>query len=66
MGISYGIYRFLWESSDKSFVFDYHFPVLESLLCVVMVAFLFYVVIRYGQKKMQRKNLIDTIREENL
>ena len=66
IGISYGIYRFLWESSDKSFVFDYHFPVLESLLCVVMVAFLFYVVIRYGQKKMQRKNLIDTIREENL
>ena len=64
--ISYAIYRFLWESNDKSFVFEYRIPVLEALLCAGMVAFLFYVVIRYGRRRMKKKNLIDTIREENL
>ncbi|MBR4734242.1 MAG: ABC transporter permease [Lachnospiraceae bacterium] len=64
--ISYALYRFCWETSDKSFTFAFRIPWIQILCSVIVVsALLFLIVESYGKKAM-RRNVIETIRNENL
>ena len=64
--VSYALYRFSWESSLKAFEFDFRIPWFQILCCILVVSgLLFWVVETYGKRAMKR-NVIETIRNENL
>ena len=65
-GISYAMSRFFWEANDKSFNFAYKLPILESLIVIFVIAILMDFVLRYCRKRFEKKNLIETIRGENV
>ncbi|MBO5985503.1 MAG: ABC transporter permease, partial [Lachnospiraceae bacterium] len=65
-GISYALYRFLWESSDKSFDFAFRFPLLESAICITFVSLLLALITERRIRKMERRNIVETLRNENL
>ena len=64
--ISYALYRFFWEVDDKNFTFGYRIPVGESLLAILIVSVMMFLVLRYSRKRISKKNLIETIRSENI
>ncbi|MBO7338798.1 MAG: ABC transporter permease [Lachnospiraceae bacterium] len=65
-GISYALYRFLWESSDKSYDFAFRFPLLESAICITFVSLLLALITERRIRKMERRNIVETLRNENL
>ena len=48
------------------FVTDYRVPWMGIVLSVAAVAMLLYVIMRYSMAKINRRNIIDTIRNENI
>lgn len=48
------------------FVTDYRVPWMGIVLSVAAVAMLLYVITRYSMAKINRRNIIDTIRNENI
>ena len=64
--ISYALYRFFWEVDDKQFTFGWRIPIWESLAAIFAVAIMMMIVLRCSRKKLQKKNLIETIRGENI
>lgn len=48
------------------FVTDYRVPWMGIVLSVAAVALLLYVIMRYSMAKINRRNIIDTIRNENI
>ncbi|MBE5862369.1 MAG: ABC transporter permease [Lachnospiraceae bacterium] len=65
-GISYALYRFLWESSDKSYEFAFRLPILEAAICIVLVSLLLALITERRIRKMERRNIVETLRNENL
>ena len=63
---SYALYRFVWEASDKSFPFAFRFPCLEALLCLVAVGLILALITEGRIRKLLRKNIVETLRNENL
>lgn len=71
IGVSYGVYwailSYLGDKNKTQIVpYEYHFPVLEILISVIAIAVLIYVTMRYCMKKIGRRNIIETIRNENI
>ena len=69
--VSYGVYwailSYLGDKNKTQIVpYEYHFPVLEILISVIAIAVLIYVTMRYCMKKIGRRNIIETIRNENI
>ncbi|MBO4748961.1 MAG: FtsX-like permease family protein [Lachnospiraceae bacterium] len=64
-GISYALYRFLWESSDKSFDFAFRVPVLEIVISIAFVSILLAIITERRIRKMERRNIVETLRNEN-
>lgn len=50
----------------QSFVTTYHPPLWAIAVCVAAVAALLYLIMNYSMSKINRRNIIDTIRNENL
>ncbi len=50
----------------KRFVMDFRIPWMGILVSVAAVALLLYIIMRYSMAKINRKNIIDTIRNENI
>lgn len=65
-GISYALYRFLWESSDKSYDFAFRLPIAESAVSIVLVSFLLALITECSIRKMERKDIVETLRNENI
>ena len=64
--VSYAMERFFWEGNDMSYVFHFHVPILQTILSVVAVVGMLMTVLYFGRRKLERKNLIETIRSENI
>ena len=64
--ISYALYRFCWEANDKNFEFAFRLPWLQILGSFVVVSTLLFVIVERYAKKAMRRNVIETIRNENL
>ena len=64
--ISYALYRYYWEASDKTFQFGLGIPILQTILVVIAVGLTLMAVLHFGRKKFEKKNLIETIRSENM
>lgn len=64
-GISYALYRFLWESSDKSYDFAFRVPALEIVICIVLFGGILAIITERRIRKMERRNIIETLRNEN-
>ena len=62
IGLSYLIYYFM----SKGMEIGYHLPVTGILISVIAVVLLLLVIMHVSLKKIQRKNLIETIRQENI
>ncbi len=60
--ISLGFYGIF----SKNVIMDYHPPLLGTGLSVAAVAVLLYGIMRYSMGKINRKNIVETIRNENL
>ena len=43
-----------------------HYPVVPIIICIVAVFVLVFVIMRYAIHKINKKNIIDTIRQENI
>lgn len=65
-GISYALYRFLWESGDKRFAFAYRLPWLEIFICILFVGITLALVTLVNLRQMESQGIIDTIRIENI
>lgn len=65
-GISYGLYRFLWESGEKKWEFHYHVPALEIVICTAVVGGLLMMIVERGIRRLEKRNVVETIRDENL
>lgn len=64
--VSYALYRFFWEVNDKRFMFTWKVPILETAIALFVVAITMASVLRYCRKRFSKKNLIETIRGENV
>ena len=64
--ISYAMQRFFWEGNDMSYVFHFKLPMLHTILSIVAVAAMLMTVLYFGRRKLRKKNLIETIRSENI
>lgn len=64
--IAYGLYRYYWESTDKTFAFGFQIPILQTVIAILVVAIMMACVLRYSRKRISKKNLIETIRGENI
>lgn len=60
--LSYGIYKSVAEAMD----FGYIFPWLAILISIVAVGILISIIMRYSVKQVERQNIIETIRSENI
>ena len=66
LAISYGLYRFCWEVSDKRFSFAFQLPWKEITCSVTVVSVMLFLVMNAYAKKTSAWNVIETIRKENL
>lgn len=60
--ISYGIYRAVAEAMD----YGYIFPWLATLISIVAVGILISIIMRYSVKQVEKQNIIETIRADNI
>lgn len=60
--LSYGIYKSLAEAMD----FGYMFPWTAVIISVVAVGILISIIMRYSVKQVEKQNIIETIRSENV
>ena len=65
-GISYALYRFIWESGDKAWEFAYRIPWMESILCLLIVGVVLGVITERHLGRLVRKNVVEILRNENL
>ncbi len=64
--VSYALYRFCWEISDRSFTFAFKIPWMQILCSVIVVSVLLLLIVESYGKKAMKRNVIETIRNENL
>jgi len=60
--LSYGIYKSLAEAMD----FGYIFPWSAVIISILAVSALISVIMRYSVKQVEKQNIIETIRDENI
>lgn len=60
--LSYGIYKSLAEAMD----FGYIFPWSAVIISIVAVSILIGIIMRYSVKQVEKQNIIETIRDENI
>ena len=60
--LSYGIYKSLAEVMD----FGYIFPWSAVIISIVAVSILIGIIMRYSVKQVEKQNIIETIRDENI
>ncbi len=65
-GICYAMERYFWEGFDKSYVFHFQVPLLPTILAILAVIAMLWGVLAMGRKRLEKKNLIETIRSENI
>lgn len=59
---SYGIYKIF----AKSFDYGYIFPLKAVIICTLFVCIIVFIIMRYSMKKINKQNIIETIRNENI
>lgn len=60
--LSYFIYKIL----GSIYLTDYIFPIKEILICIFFVFCIIFITMRYAIKKVEKQNIIETIRQENI
>lgn len=66
IGISYALYRFIWENGDKAWEFAYRIPWMESILCLLIVGVVLGVITERHLGRLVRKNIVEILQNENL
>lgn len=66
VGISYALYRFFWEICDKAFTFRFHLPVKEGGICIMFVGVVLALIVWRFLGKLEKKGIMETLRNENL
>lgn len=61
-GLSYLIYNFLGKEEGLA----YELPILSILISIVAVFILIHILMKYSIKKINKQNIIETIRNENI
>ena len=46
--------------------YGYHFPLLATIISIVAVFVLVYIIMRYSMSKINKQNIIETIRKDNI
>ena len=63
-GISYWIYHTI--TSSESMVVKYVLPVKAILISIIFVMFIVGLIMRFSLNKINKQNIIETIRNENI
>ena len=64
--ISYWIYRYFWEISDREFEFAWRLPLWEMLISGVAILGLLQLLSKYSMKRIGKSGIVETIRNENI
>ena len=62
LGLSYLIYHFMEQESG----FVFKFPLLPIIISIIVVYLLITVLMKYSMSKINKENVIETIRNENI
>ena len=57
---------FINKSITENFDFGYYIPFKEILIAMIAVFILVYLIMQYSVKKVNKQNIIETIRKENI
>ena len=58
--------HYINESIAEKFNFPYYIPFKEILIAMIAVFILVYLIMQYSVKKVNKQNIIETIRKENI
>lgn len=58
--------HFINESIAEKFDFTYYIPFKEILIAIIAVFILVYIIMQYSVNKVNKQNIIETIRKENI
>ena len=59
---SYGIYKAFAVDFDAG----YQFPTIAIVICIIFVFLIVYMIMKYSISKINKQNIIETIRNENI
>lgn len=65
-GISFGLYYFFWWSSNEAYDFAFRVPFVEMIISAVLVSAMLTLITERRIRKMERRNIVETLRNENL
>ena len=54
------------KAYNTTFAAEYQFPLLAVLISIIGVTLLIHVIMRYSMKKIEKQNIIETIRNDNI
>ena len=46
--------------------YGYHFPLAATIISIFAVFILVYIIMRYSMNKINKQNIIETIRKDNI
>ena len=59
---SYGVYKIFARNWD----YGYIFPLKAVIICTLFVCIIVFIIMRYSMEKINKQNIIETIRNENI
>ncbi len=56
----------VYLATAKKMDYGYHFPLTATIISIVAVFVLVYIIMRYSMNKINKQNIIETIRKDNI
>ena len=56
----------VYLATAKKMDYGYHFPLTATIISIVAVFVLVYIIMRYSMSKINKQNIIETIRKDNI
>ncbi len=59
---SFVVYKLI----NKNYIFDYQIPIKSIIIAIIFIIILIIIIMRYSIKKINKQNIIETIRNSNI
>ena len=67
-GIIFGLIGsfIVYKLINKNYIFDYQIPIKSIIIAIIFIIILIIIIMRYSIKKINKQNIIETIRNSNI
>ena len=67
-GIIFGLIGsyIVFKLINKNYIFDYQIPIKSIIIAIIFIIILIIIIMRYSIKKINKQNIIETIRNSNI